>query len=87
MCINTCRKGADVRGYFIWSLVDNFEMLYGYTIRFGLHYVDYTTLERTPKLSAKWYKQFLAEGKESKPGIKLLNRTSIMPTAERMYDV
>ncbi|TVU15261.1 hypothetical protein EJB05_38771, partial [Eragrostis curvula] len=53
------RDGADVRGYFVWSLVDNFEWLYGYTLRFGLHYVDYQTQERKPKASAKWYKRFL----------------------------
>ncbi|XP_042502101.1 beta-glucosidase 18-like [Macadamia integrifolia] len=52
------RNGADVRGYFIWSLLDSFEWINGYTLRFGLHYVD-NTLERIPKLSAMWYKQFL----------------------------
>ncbi|XP_058094687.1 beta-glucosidase 18-like [Magnolia sinica] len=57
------RKGADVRGYFIWSLIDNFEWLNGYTLRFGLYHVDYNTLERTPKLSAQWYKQFLSSPK------------------------
>ncbi|MBA0569503.1 hypothetical protein Golob_003224, partial [Gossypium lobatum] len=46
------RKGADVRGYFVWSLLDNFEWNSGYTIRFGLHHVDYETLRRTPKSSA-----------------------------------
>ncbi|CAL9781238.1 unnamed protein product [Musa acuminata subsp. burmannicoides] len=56
---NAMRKGADVRGYFVWSLMDNFEWLYGYTMRFGLHHVDYNTQKRTPKLSARWYKQFL----------------------------
>ncbi|XVF27837.1 hypothetical protein REPUB_Repub14bG0143600 [Reevesia pubescens] len=54
------RKGADVRGYFIWSLLDNFEWISGYRIRFGLHHVDYATLKRTPRSSATWYKQFIA---------------------------
>ncbi|KAJ8509839.1 hypothetical protein OPV22_000273 [Ensete ventricosum] len=56
---NAMRKGADVRGYFVWSLIDNFEWLYGYTKRFGLYYVDFNTQKRAPKLSARWYQQFL----------------------------
>ncbi|MGW1283941.1 GH1 family beta-glucosidase [Streptomyces sp. NPDC002586] len=47
--------GADVRGYYLWSLMDNFEWSYGYGKRFGAVYVDYGTLERTPKSSARWY--------------------------------
>ncbi|MFE5026240.1 GH1 family beta-glucosidase [Streptomyces sp. NPDC056656] len=47
--------GADIRGYFLWSLMDNFEWAYGYEKRFGSVYVDYTTLARTPKSSARWY--------------------------------
>ena len=47
--------GADVRGYFLWSLMDNFEWAYGYAKRFGIVFVDYETLERTPKDSARWY--------------------------------
>jgi len=54
------RKGADVRGYFLWSLLDNFEWTNGSSIRFGLHRVDYDTLERTPRMSASWYKKFIA---------------------------
>ncbi|CAI9087789.1 OLC1v1021958C1 [Oldenlandia corymbosa var. corymbosa] len=50
------RKGADVRGYFAWALLDNFEWISGYAVRFGLHHIDYATLKRTPKLSAIWFK-------------------------------
>lgn len=53
------RNGADVRGYFIWSLMDNFEWTNGYELKFGLYYVDRATLDRVPKLSAKWYRDFL----------------------------
>src|SRR5690625_6293764 len=47
--------GVDVRGYFVWSLLDNFEWAYGYGKRFGIVYVDYETQERIPKASAKWF--------------------------------
>ncbi|HEV6964905.1 MULTISPECIES: GH1 family beta-glucosidase [Roseateles] len=53
--------GADVRGYFYWSLLDNFEWNSGYDKRFGLVHVDYRTLERLPKDSARWYRDFIAE--------------------------
>ena len=52
--------GAPVKGYFVWSLLDNFEWAYGYSKRFGLVYVDYPTLERVPKDSFHWYRDFLA---------------------------
>jgi beta-glucosidase len=47
--------GADVRGYFVWSLLDNFEWGAGFANRFGLVYVDYPTQRRIPKASARWY--------------------------------
>ncbi|SHN47744.1 GH1 family beta-glucosidase [Cryptosporangium aurantiacum] len=53
--LNVREKGVDVRGYFLWSLLDNFEWSYGYSKRFGIVRVDYDTLERTPKDSARWY--------------------------------
>jgi beta-glucosidase len=48
--------GARVEGYFLWSLLDNFEWGYGYSKRFGIFYVDYETQERVPKESARWYR-------------------------------
>ncbi|MES5821221.1 GH1 family beta-glucosidase [Streptomyces sp. RG80] len=51
--------GVDVRGYFVWSLLDNFEWAEGYARRFGLVHVDYETLTRTPKSSYGWYQELL----------------------------
>jgi beta-glucosidase len=48
-------EGIPLKGYFLWSLIDNFEWAFGYTRRFGIHYVNYETMERTPKLSAQFY--------------------------------
>ena len=53
------RNGADVRGYFVWSLMDNLEWIHGFNTRFGLVYVDFQTLERRPKLSAHWFASLL----------------------------
>lgn len=52
--------GADVRGYFAWSLLDNFEWASGYSQRFGLVYVDFATQRRIPKASARWYSNLIA---------------------------
>ncbi|MCC2316328.1 glycoside hydrolase family 1 protein [Cellulomonas chengniuliangii] len=55
-------KGVDVRGYFVWSLFDNFEWAYGYDRRFGIVRVDYDTLERTRKDSSYWYAELVRTG-------------------------
>lgn len=52
---------ADIRGYFLWSLLDNFEWSSGYSERFGMVYVDYRTQERIPKDSARWYRNVIRE--------------------------
>jgi beta-glucosidase len=53
-------EGYPIKGYFLWSLLDNFEWADGYSKRFGLHYVDYKTETRTPKLSAEWYRDVIS---------------------------
>ena len=54
-------RGADVRGYIVWSFTDNFEWAAGFEKRFGLVYVDYNTQKRTVKESGWWYKNFIGE--------------------------
>ena len=57
---NAIEQGADVRGYCAWSLFDNLEWAHGFSKRFGLIHVDFATLERTPKASAKFYADVIA---------------------------
>jgi beta-glucosidase/6-phospho-beta-glucosidase/beta-galactosidase len=52
--------GADVRGYLVWSLMDNFEWAWGFDKRFGLIHIDYRTLQRTVKDSGLWYRDQIA---------------------------
>ncbi|MDD9381164.1 GH1 family beta-glucosidase [Streptomyces sp. ZAF1911] len=54
--------GVDVRGYFLWSLLDNFEWAYGYSKRFGIVHVDFASQRRTVKDSARWYAEVIARG-------------------------
>jgi beta-glucosidase len=62
-----CRQAmdheVDLRGYFVWSLMDNFEWALGYSMRFGLYRVDFETLARTPKASAGWYGDVIRTGR------------------------
>jgi beta-glucosidase len=51
-----------LRGYFAWSLLDNFEWGWGYAKRFGLVYVDFETQARIPKSSARWYSSVIGRG-------------------------
>jgi beta-glucosidase len=57
-------KGVDIRGYFAWSLMDNFEWAEGYKMRFGIVYVDYETQKRTLKRSAIKFQEFLKARKQ-----------------------
>ena len=59
----TIADGVPVKGYFLWSLLDNYEWADGYEKRFGITYVDFATQKRTPKLSSKFYKQVIRENR------------------------
>jgi beta-glucosidase len=60
-------EGVDIRGYFVWSLMDNFEWAFGYRPRFGLVHVDHATGHRTVKDSARWYAELAAEVRGRRP--------------------
>ena len=55
----TMRQGVNVRGYFAWSLLDNYEWAKGFSLRFGIVHTDYTSLKRTPKRSAEFYREVI----------------------------
>ena len=62
-------EGVDVRGFFVWSLLDNFEWAEGYAHRFGIVHVDFDTQQRTPKDSARFYARVIASrGRVLNPG-------------------
>ncbi|MCB1122911.1 MAG: family 1 glycosylhydrolase, partial [Verrucomicrobiae bacterium] len=56
-------EGYPLRGYFAWSLMDNFEWIHGYQKRFGLYHVDFNSQKRTPKLSAKFYREVIRQNR------------------------
>jgi len=61
--LNACHEAIDLgvtlKGYFAWSFFDNFEWASGYSLRFGINYIDYETLERIPKASARWFQEII----------------------------
>ncbi|MEV0911728.1 GH1 family beta-glucosidase [Streptomyces hokutonensis] len=61
-CARAIGHGVPLRGYFVWSLLDNFEWSFGYGPRFGIVHVDYATQRRTPKDSAHWYAEVIRRG-------------------------
>jgi beta-glucosidase len=64
-------QGLDLRGYMVWSLLDNFEWAEGYSKRFGIVFVDYGTQRRIPKMSARWYKEVIGRNglPDGSPGV------------------
>jgi hypothetical protein len=75
-------QGVNIQGYFLWSLLDNFEWNSGYAKRFGIVHVDYATQKRTLKHSALWYRDYLIQ---TAPGThrarRLSDATAVMPPA------
>jgi beta-glucosidase len=67
-CHDALAAGVDLRGYFVWSLMDNFEWAEGYAKRFGIVHVDYHTQERVLKDSAKWYREVIRRNGIADPG-------------------
>lgn len=73
MVLQAITTGVRVRGYFAWSLLDNFEWSYGYSKRFGLIHVNYQTGERIPKASAEWYRKVIKDNgvvQKAGPGLE-----------------
>jgi beta-glucosidase len=58
--LRSMEDGVPLKGYFLWSLLDNFEWAHGYSKQFGITHVDNDTLQRVPKHSAYWYRDFIA---------------------------
>ncbi len=81
--LRAIRDGVDIRGYFHWSILDNFEWHQGYRERFGLTYVDFQTLRRTPKDSYQWYAQLIrTHGREIEDLLKSAEAGDSRPRLE-----
>ncbi|MCL7023144.1 hypothetical protein MKW94_010112 [Papaver nudicaule] len=77
--LDALRNGSNTKGYFTWSFLDSFELLDGYTSNFGLYYIDLINdpdLKRYPKLSARWYSNFLKRGNKT--------TSTVSPTADEI---
>jgi beta-glucosidase len=72
-CQESINEDINLKGYFAWSFMDNFEWASGYEKRFGLHYVDFETLERIPKKSALWFKEAIAQNSAESNKINIEN--------------
>lgn len=84
MTLAMFRDQVDVRGYFAWTLVDNFEWLAGYTTRFGLTHMDYKTDMRTPKLSFRWLQKHVFS--KTMGGVSLPTNGVLPPCSAEEYD-
>jgi len=58
-CHRAIEEGVKLKGYFVWTFMDNFEWAFGTTMRFGINRIDFETQERTPKASVKWYSEVI----------------------------
>ncbi|KAJ8559281.1 hypothetical protein K7X08_003339 [Anisodus acutangulus] len=81
--LHAVRNGSNVRGYFSWSFLDGLELLDGYKSGFGLYYVDLDdkNLRRYPKLSQRWYSNFLKR-KSCKSSLDLVIADEVSPSSQ-----
>ncbi|GMN32579.1 hypothetical protein TIFTF001_044700 [Ficus carica] len=79
--LQAMKYGADVRGYYVWTFLDDFEWSSGFTLKFGLYDVDRTNMKRTPKASVHWFKKFLNTPKPKILDSKEMQSSSLLSTA------
>lgn len=70
-------EGCDVIGYFVWTLMDNFEWIHGYSLKFGLYHVDFTDpkRQRTPKASSRYYRKLIEDNGFLRDGVSTTGPT------------